>query len=470
LFACIFVPHPASTGRTLVDLAREFSSRVEEWHDWLVLLDVGGLGRMNGHARTIGLELGRASLRRGWAPRVAVAPTRMAALVMAHARPGLTIVAPGDEARLLAPVPIQVLEDLWELQGSAIANQQSAISNQQSAFATLRRWGVRTLGELTALPSADLSARLGPDGPVLQRIARGEDLRPLVPVQDPERFEAACDLEWPIEGLEPLSFVLARLLEPLCARLERADRGAAAFAVRLTLTTRDIHERVLPLPAPVRDPRALRTLALLDLESHPPPAGVDRVAVAIEPMPGRVTQYSLIEYPRPAPEQLSTLVARLSALMGEGRSGAPALVDTHRPGAFEVAPFEPDRVKERGTRDEGREQGLGNCRLLIADCRLTEEQGANDQRLAPGVLRRFRVPVLARVALQEGRPVRMTTARRGLAGGRVSEWAGPWRTSGDWWSSAWDRDEWDILAADGIVYCLFRDRAQDRWFVEGIID
>ena len=42
--------------------------------------------------------------------------------------------------------------------------------------------------------------------------------------------------------------------------------------VRLHLVTRVIHERSLELPAPMKDARTLRTLLLLDLESHPPPA------------------------------------------------------------------------------------------------------------------------------------------------------------------------------------------------------
>ena len=55
-----------------------------------------------------------------------------------------------------------------------------------------------------------------------------------------ERFESSLELEWPIEGLEPLSFVLTRLLEPLSTRLERRDRGAAVLHVLLRLVTRDL--------------------------------------------------------------------------------------------------------------------------------------------------------------------------------------------------------------------------------------
>jgi protein ImuB len=108
-------------------------------------------------------------------------------------------------------------------------------------LAVIARWGLRTLGELAALPPADLSERLGQDGIRWQRLARGEDTGPLVPAPEDEPFEASLELEWPIADLEPLSFVLTRLLDPLCRRLECRDRSAAALHLRLRLVTRDLH-------------------------------------------------------------------------------------------------------------------------------------------------------------------------------------------------------------------------------------
>src|SRR5262249_21149698 len=163
---------------------------------------------------------------------------------------------------------------------------------------------------------------LGQQGLVWQTLARGQDVRPLVPAQSVERFESLVELEWPIDGLEPLSFVLTRLLEPLSTRLERRDRGAAVIHVELGLikwaeahpTNKVVYTRSLQLPAPMRDVRALRTLILLDLESHPPPAAIERVSIRIDPTPGRVLQHTLFTRALPTPEQLSTLVARLNAL------------------------------------------------------------------------------------------------------------------------------------------------------------
>jgi len=101
-------------------------------------------------------------------------------------------------------------------------------------------------------------------------------------------------------------------------------------------------------------------------------------------------------------------------------------------------------------------------------------------------LRRFRLPVPARVLVRDGYPVRVTTERGDLDGGRVAAWAGPWRSSGEWWQIpdarlqprfdgrltqvGWDRDEWDVALSDGALYRIYRDRDRDRWFVDGIVD
>ena len=85
-------------------------------------------------------------------------------------------------------------------------------------------------------------------------------------------------------------------------------------------------------------------------------------------------------------------------------------------------------------------------------------------------LRRCRQPVPARVTVADGRPVRVTTDRRGLTGGSVTACAGPWRTSGEWWAGAWDRDEWDVSLSDGAAYRIFRDRDTDGWFIDAIAD
>ena len=485
--------------RVLETVAREFSPRIEVCSPREITLDLSGLERLFGEARAIAHELRRTAADRGVQVRVAIAGTRTAARLFVHHRAGITVIDRGSEAEMLASLPLGLLDAF----GSApmararrgtrptTPNFQPPTSQSESTpTETLRRWGLRTLGEFAALPSDDVAARLGVAGVEWQRVARGEDQHPLVPALPDERFEQTLELEWPIEGLEPLSFVLGRLMEPLSVHLERRDRGAAVLHIRLYLITRTVHERSLQLPAPMRDARALRTLALLDLESHPPDAAIDRVTVAVEPTPGRVVQFSLLTRPLPSPEQLSTLNARLAALMGEGRCGSPEPVDSWRPGAFAMKPFapqEPAFIHSRNDtprhRDTEVRNSFVNLGASVPQCVVAVNADAN-----PVVaLRRFRTPISARVRVEDGRPVRVE--QRGL-GGRVAVAAGPWRTSGAWWvADEWNRDEWDVALGDGVTYRVFHERlrtpasegeagrvsprprsGEGGWFIEGIVD
>jgi len=477
----------------LTEVAREFSPRIEVCSRTEIVLDLSGLTRLFGEARTIAEELRRTAADRGLRVRVAIAGTRTAARLLVRYRAGLTIVEPGTEAAAVAPLPIALLADLS--------------TNPDSEISTFRRWGLRTLGELAALPSDDLAARLGQQETDWQRLARGEDVQPLVPAVPEERFEQTLDLEWPIEDLEPLSFVLGRLMEPLEAHLEQRDRGAAVLHVRLHLirtggAARVVHERSLQLPVPIRDARTLRTLALLDLESNPPAAAVERVTVAVDPTPARIVQFSLLTRPLPSPEQISTLMARLYALMGEARCGSPATVDSWEPGAFAMKPFMPPDIhiiqSRHGT----------PLHASVPRCVVEPKDTSN---LPVVALRRFRYPMPVRVHVKQGQPSSVSTMQRGLSGGAVAACAGPWRTSGAWWETGtrdsglaarepgagepktlntqnrepeagsrelrdegqrrpWDRDEWDVALADGPTYRLFRERHTNRWFLEGVVD
>jgi len=485
---------------TLVRVAQSFSPRVEI-SGTLVVCDLAGLERLFGGPHDVATQMRRALVDAG-AVRLAVAPTHTAACLLALGRPGVSVAPTSAEARAaLTALPVATLAQ-WDdaggpvapstpagatvpdtpagwrhprdshegaqtrrrvrgqvrLQGGSRRALDAVRQRATQAIDVLRRWGIRTLGQLADLPSDELASRLGALGPRWQHAARGEDLAPLVPLAHDEPFEASLALEWPVEGLEPLSFVLGRVLEPLALRLERADRGAAVLTTDLHLTTREVHTRTLQLPAPMRDAKTLRTLILLDLESHPPSAAIDRVVVRVEPTPGRIVQWSLIERAQPSVEQVSTLVARLGALMGESHVGSPALVDTWRPGAFTMRAF--------------------------AVPQSLEPRVPNPESSSPGsvAFRRFRLPVPARVTVKDGRPIRLTPDRRGVSGGAIVESAGPWRTSGHWWeqpsdagrpsasASAWDRDEWDVLLADGVACRVYLERDAGQWFVEGMFD
>jgi protein ImuB len=547
MFACLYLAD-AARAPDLVALAQDFSPRFEIVSSCAVLVDVSGLDRLVGDADAVGAALARLARQRGLAQpgltqpgltlpgrtlTPALAPTRTAAMLMAladtlapAAAGGYRLVPPHVVAATLAPLPLTLLASLHELEhgerpspvtapsavpprrgrgartrgsgrnyrlapgphasrsSAAAARVREADAAMRDLVQTLHRWGLQTLGAFAALPPVDLFERLGTSGLAWQAVARGEDARPLVRTLLEDPFEATTALEWPVETLEPLSFVVSGLLEPLCARLARAERGAAALQTTLQLVNRTLHVRRLELPAPMRDVRALRTLVLLDLESHPPEAGVDRVTLTIAPTPERIVQHSLLARARPSPEQVATLTARLMAVLGETRVGAPALVDSYAPGAFTLKPFDGDVVSAL--------DAPLTPTLSTTSPKASSERGGSEERPFTGfVLRRFRTRVRARVERAQGRPVRVSAASPAVRGGRVVQAAGPWRTSGAWWElggepegesrapgagrrapacTPWDRDEWDVVVTDGTALRVSRDRASGEWFVDGVLD
>ena len=484
LFCCLLLdssgtPDPAS----LESLARACSPRVERYGPEAVVFDVSGLERVVGPPAAIAAEVHRMSA--GLGPlRLAIAGTMTTAWLIAHAEgivpergEALTIVPAGEEAARLAGLEIGVLRMLPDA-GPALPapspGRDRRLADRRrtthvECLTILRRWGLRTLGDLARLSEADVRTRLGEAGARLHCAARGLDAIPLVPTPEPARFVERIELEWPIEGLEPLSFVLARLCEALSTALERADRGAVTVVTRLRLVTRATHERALQWPAPIRDARVLRTLILLDLESHPPDAAIDVVELELGVTPARIVQGSLLARSLPPAEDLATLVARLGALMGDTRVGAPRLLDTYDERAVAMQTFCPPDPTDQKRRDRppdppqpGAESPVSRAAPCLAPC-----------------FRRFQLPVAVAVVLDRGAPSHVTPSARGLPGGPIVARAGPWRSSGRWWVPAgarpseetWDRDEWDVeVASAGCVYRLARDRMSGQWQVLGTFD
>ena len=414
MFACLH-------GRgALTALALEFSPVVEETGAGTVAFDVSGLDRLFGHPQDLAAAIARRAGEVQVKANLSFADNPDAAICAARGFAGVHVIPRGDEGKFLGELPIELLEPSAELRD------------------TLERWGIRRFRDLAALPPLGIAERLGPEGLRLRERARGEAERKLVPVEEPARFEDAIEPEYPVDLLEPLAFLLARLLNGLATRL--ATRGLATdeLRLRLTLETRAAHERTLRLPVPSLDSKALLKLMQLDLEAHPPAAPVVRVWLGTHPVKPRAAQGGLYAPMAPEPVKLSLTLARIRMVVGDGRVGTPELLNTHRPDAFRMADF--GAAKPRAD---------GRPRVQA--------------RLA---LRRFRPPRRARVAIASGKPGFVTA--EGIRG-KVLDLAGPWRTSGDWWTAdPWSRDEWDIALSDGALYRIYCE--PKGWFVEGNYD
>jgi protein ImuB len=478
----------AAAHAALMDAGLSVSPRIEETGADAVVLDLEGLTALLGSQKEIAQQLFRRVAELGLMAQVAVAPNVEAALLAARGFPGIKVIAAGEEAERLGVLPV------------------SALAPSAEILETLERWDLRTCQALAALPTAALSERMGQEGVGLQELARGAHTRPLISAQSTPHFEEMLELENGVEDLEPLAFILGRLLDQLCGRL--SARSLATNELRLMLELepcaeesfrrRDeiaarktqIYESTLRLPVPMRDAKMLLKLWRMRLEANPPKAPIIKVSMRAEPARARTAQSNLFLPLVPDPEKLEVTLARVAHVVGQGNVGSPEPLDTHRPDAFRLARFSPASEEKQDSRG-----GVAaSPRAVLA---LTEENA----RRAPAMsLRVFRPPVRAMVQMTGAAPGRMAF---GGQRGEIVMASGPWRNSGDWWAEdGWEQDEWDVEvefnapAATAITqhsaqqnagaqhmagqnkthrarrgtFRMYRELATGHWFVRGAYD
>ena len=457
----------------LLQMGRTISPRIEDTTLDTIVLDLTGLHRFWGSQEKIARELARRAAELGLAVNVAIAANIDVALHAARGFPGITFIPRGEESKRLGRLPVRTLSPSVEI------------------LETLERWGVSRCEELAALPVLQLSERLGQEGVRLHELARGASVRSLVLVESEMRFEEEIELEDAVEELEPLAFLLGRLLDQLCVRLQAHALAAAAIHLRLTLgdafekeppirgeapaaEAPKNYEKTMRLPVPMRDSKLLLNLLRLQLQADPPQATIRKIALAAEAARHRAAQNGLFRRNSIDPEKLELIIARLANLVGSLNVGSPETMDTHRPGAFRMKRFAPTPNEMKFRRKTGH--------TIAAANRKAEDEPK--LRRATVALRNFRPEWLAKIELREERPLHISF--RGMRG-RIVAASGPWRTAGDWWQEeAWHHDEWDIYirfdsgalflghdlpgeVQDGL-YRIYYDGLRRSWFVRGRYD
>ena len=386
-------------------LAASFSPLVEDTSPGMVIFSIVGLGRLIGTPPEIAAAVARRGAEAGIQANLAISADPDTAMLAARHLRGITLIPAGREVDRLGALPVHVLPAEPEL------------------IETLDRWGIHTLADLAALPELGFIARFGEQGERLLRLARGETHRSLQVTATSESYQRRIELEHPQRLLEPLLFVIASLLNELM-------QGLSFNRVTLRLNG---NPRTLEFPVPVRDPKVILKQLQFDLEAHPPQAAILGIEVQLNPVEARVLQHGLFIPQAPVPEKLHLTLARLTALLGEENVGSPELLDTHRPDAFVM----------RGFSSEAPAVATQAATVRFA-------------------FRYYRPALAAQVRVKTNRPISVNAEP-------VLTTAGPWRASGDWWTTApWDREEWDVELSNGGLYRVYS--VSSRWFLEGMYD
>jgi protein ImuB len=294
---------------------------------------VSGASHLAGGEVALALELGGRIRALGHTVRVAVAGGPRLAQAFARfgrlSREGCLVVAEEDTVRRTAELPVRALP----------------IDTERASW--LLRLGVLTVGAISALPRAATASRLGEHARQVLDLAEGKDAWPLVPYVPPAIPHEETTWDEPIDGTEPLLFVLRGLVARLSARLE--GRGEAVQALNVVLS----HDRAMArlaggapetvlafeLAAPIhRAEELFRIIAsrLGRTEVVAPTLGLRLEARAITR--ALALQLDLSRYASglggsvaKGPETLPVLLGELLADLGKEKVGIFSLEDSHKP-------------------------------------------------------------------------------------------------------------------------------------------
>jgi protein ImuB len=447
----------AATIAALADLGFAFAPRVETAGE-RIYLDIGELTQLYPHGeRAIAQAMAAQAARLGLEVQIGIAANRAAARVAAQATE-IAVVPAGQERAFLGPLPLATLLQAGltgSLAPTSSGGKKTAASSRPDVVLaqleeTFTRWGLQTVAELAALPLDQVTLRLGRTGALVHGLACGTAQEPFAPQLPPDALEEGTEIDYPVAELEPLAFLLRGVFDRALGRLTCRGLACASVGLRLKLDPRGFDVRDVALSAPTREPGTLLELVRLDLARRPPEAPVIGISVLLLPARVRAAQMDLFRPAGPAPEKLAATLSRLGALVGPENVGAPALCDTYREESVGMRPFSTAPA--------------GPAPLAAP---APPGAHADADALALG-FRRFRPPRPLEVLMDRDGP----TALRGHeVVARVLIAAGPYRSSGAWWTEeSFSRDYWDVHASDGAVYRLHQDRSNGTWFLDGYYD
>ena len=405
---------PEAFGQVIA-LVTGFCPAVEAVRLGVCAFGARGPARYFGGEEALGRKLVTAAAAAGLRCRIGAADGLFAARLaasQAKTMDQVTIVPPGGTPRFLARQPVSVLDD-------------------EDFAGLLTRLGIRTLGDLAALPAEDVASRFGEAGEAAHRLALGTPPRPLTVSAPPADLAVTADFDPPQPLAEPVVFAAKTLAERLHAGL--AARGLSCVRIDVQVGWADGR----------RSSRLWRHDGLLS-----PVQVADRVRWQLDGTPagdagdaegGGITVLRLV------PDQLVRATGRQLALWGEDLVPDRAARAAMRVQALlgHDAVLRPARSGGRSVRDQIHLGPFGED----PEPRLATDRPWPGRIPGPAPAVVYPEPLAAQVTDQAGEPVTVTGrcaisgAPAGLAvdGGQVlavTGWAGPWPLAERWWDPA----------------------------------
>ncbi|RYH03594.1 DNA polymerase Y family protein [Salipiger sp. IMCC34102] len=399
--------------------------------DGLVLDTTGSAHLWGGEAAMLREIEGRFSLL-GLSTRLAMAPTHGAAWALARYGPVRTVATPDTLAQATAPLPTR------------------ALRLDAETVLLLQRLGLKTVGDLCAVPRASLARRFATTALPQNPLARLDQLQgrlpePVSAETEPPSFAVQARLAEPVQDPAPH---LPDLCTDLCAALEQAGFGARRLTIAVYRTDGEVSRITAATARPTRDPAHLMRLWGDRLERIDPGFGFDLITLEANEAEDLARVQTRLDGRADESAARAKLIDRLVARLGHAAVQIPAPRPRHMP----------DRAEH----------------WLPAMSGLAPDTGTLPAPARPVTL--FDSPEEIRVlyAVPEGPPAQFVWRRQTQ---RITRFAGPERIAPEWWTDCPGtrlRDYYRIEAQSGHRLWIYRDGVlgddrgeTPRWFVHG---
>jgi DNA polymerase-4 len=326
----IFVPVDGAkylaASKDVMAVLRRFTPLVEPISIDEAFLDVTGSRILFGDGESIGRQIkDEVKSTVDLTISVGVATTKLVAKIASDLRKpdGLVVVQPGNEATFLAPLEIR---RLWGV-------------GEKSA-ATLREYGVRTIGDLAALPDDLLIRRFGKHGASLALRARGLDDDPVADRDAAKSIGHEHTFDVDTADREQIERTLLAMSEGVAGRLRDSGVRATTITVKIRDTTfRTItRQRTLPDATDMTDAIFRTALEL----ARPEVRGVRiRLLGVTASGLGEREQLSLFAADDPRKRKVTEAADAVRHRFGERAITRARLVGSRLPAPFERDPMTP---------------------------------------------------------------------------------------------------------------------------------
>jgi len=444
--------------------AREFEPIIGALDELTPRIEVSEAGRCafptRGPARYFGgddalarraLALVSAALDGRGVAHVGVADGPFAALLAAA--DGMTVVPRGMSPTFLVPWPLSSLD-------------------RPELVDVLHRLGLRTLGDLAALPAQDVLARFGNDGAVAHRLASGFDERP--PATRPPSPELAVEamLDEPAERVDTAAFIGRSLADELHAKLSARGHVCTRLLIAAETDHGERLERLWRLDHFTAGVVADRVRWQLDgwlngTAAHRPTAGITFIRLVPDELAtaaGR--QLGFWGGGGGADERVVRALARVEGLLGPEAVRVPEWCGGRGPG-------EQVRLVPAGVVD------LTSDRPASRPEWRSEPWPGSLPAPSPATVAAY--DVAAEVLDRSGACVRVT-GRGDVSGAPawlkigdrpahpIVAWSGPWPVDERWWDAAGHHRlaRFQVVTDDGVARLVVLERG--RWKLAAIYD